>query len=36
MGKEVLKVQNIEKYYGKKGNITKAINVMFQKVSLLE
>ena len=26
MGKEVLKVQNIEKYYGKKGNITKAIN----------
>ncbi|NGT10965.1 ABC transporter ATP-binding protein [Clostridium perfringens] len=26
MGKEVLKVSNIEKYYGKKGNVTKAIN----------
>lgn len=26
MGKEVLKVQNIEKYYGKKGIVTKAIN----------
>ncbi|GAA0084127.1 ABC transporter ATP-binding protein [Clostridium sp. CTA-7] len=26
MGKEVLKVSNIEKYYGRKGNITKAIN----------
>ncbi|MGV2643255.1 ABC transporter ATP-binding protein, partial [Clostridium perfringens] len=24
MGKEVLKVSNIEKYYGKKGNVTKA------------
>ena len=23
---EVLKVSNIEKYYGKKGNVTKAIN----------
>ncbi|MDI9218180.1 MULTISPECIES: ABC transporter ATP-binding protein [Clostridium] len=26
MGKEVLRVSNIEKYYGRKGNITKAIN----------
>ncbi|WP_300260829.1 ABC transporter ATP-binding protein [Clostridium sp.] len=26
MGKEVLRVRNIEKYYGKKGNVTKAIN----------
>ncbi len=26
MSKEVLKVSNIEKYYGRKGNITKAIN----------
>lgn len=26
MTKEVLKVSNIEKYYGRKGNITKAIN----------
>ena len=26
MGKEVLKVSNIEKYYGKEGNVTKAIN----------
>ncbi|MDZ4994491.1 ATP-binding cassette domain-containing protein [Clostridium perfringens] len=26
MGKDVLKVSNIEKYYGKKGNVTKAIN----------
>ncbi|WP_024613728.1 ABC transporter ATP-binding protein [Clostridium sp. Ade.TY] len=26
MSKEILKVNNIEKYYGKKGNITKAIN----------
>ncbi|WP_411170174.1 ABC transporter ATP-binding protein [Clostridium sp. MB05] len=26
MGKEVLKVSNIEKYYGRKGNVTKAIN----------
>jgi putative ABC transport system ATP-binding protein len=26
MSKEVLKVSNIEKYYGNKGNITKAIN----------
>ena len=26
MGKEDLKVSNIEKYYGKKGNVTKAIN----------
>ncbi|WP_418223489.1 ABC transporter ATP-binding protein [Clostridium isatidis] len=26
MSKEVLKVLNIEKYYGKKGNITKALN----------
>ena len=26
MDKEVLKVSNIEKYYGKKGNVTKAIN----------
>ena len=30
MNKEVLKVSNIEKYYGKKGNITKAIdNISF-------
>ncbi|MGG5460152.1 ABC transporter ATP-binding protein [Clostridium sp. B9] len=33
MGKEVLKVQNIEKYYGKKGNITKAINDISFNVS---
>ncbi|EGT3615911.1 ABC transporter ATP-binding protein [Clostridium perfringens] len=26
MGKDILKVSNIEKYYGKKGNVTKAIN----------
>ena len=26
MSKEVLKVSNIEKYYGSKGNVTKAIN----------
>ena len=26
MGKEVLRVSNIEKYYGNKGNVTKAIN----------
>ena len=26
MKKEVLKVSNIEKYYGNKSNITKAIN----------
>lgn len=26
MSKEVLRVSNIEKYYGRKGNITKAIN----------
>ena len=26
MKKEILKVDNIEKYYGRKGNITKAIN----------
>lgn len=26
MGKEILRVDNIEKYYGRKGNITKAIN----------
>jgi len=26
MSKEVLKVSNIEKYYGNKGNVTKAIN----------
>lgn len=26
MSKEILKVNNIEKYYGRKGNITKAIN----------
>lgn len=26
MSKEILRVSNIEKYYGKKGNITKAIN----------
>ena len=31
MSKEVLKVSNIEKYYGKKGNITKAIdNISFK------
>lgn len=30
MGKEILKVDNIEKYYGRKGNITKAIdNISF-------
>ncbi len=30
MNKEVLKVENIEKYYGKRGNITKAIdNISF-------
>ena len=26
MNKEILKVCNIEKYYGKKGNVVKAIN----------
>ena len=26
MEKEILRVDNIEKYYGRKGNITKAIN----------
>ncbi|WP_054198951.1 ABC transporter ATP-binding protein [Clostridium baratii] len=26
MSKEILRVNNIEKYYGKKGNVTKAIN----------
>ena len=26
MSKEVLKISNIEKYYGRKGNLTKAIN----------
>ncbi|MFU7517212.1 ABC transporter ATP-binding protein [Clostridium sp. HCS.1] len=26
MGKEILRVDNIEKYYGRKGNVTKAIN----------
>ncbi|MGG7058786.1 ABC transporter ATP-binding protein [Clostridium tertium] len=30
MGKEILRVDNIEKYYGRKGNITKAIdNISF-------
>ena len=30
MGKEILKVDNIEKYYGRKGNVTKAIdNISF-------
>ena len=30
MNREVLKVENIEKYYGKRGNITKAIdNISF-------
>ena len=30
MSKEILKVSNIEKYYGKRGNITKAIdNISF-------
>jgi putative ABC transport system ATP-binding protein len=30
MGKEILKVDNIEKYYGRRGNITKAIdNISF-------
>lgn len=32
MEKEVLKVSNIEKYYGNKGNITKAINNISFKV----
>lgn len=32
MNKEVLKVSNIEKYYGNKGNITKAINNISFKV----
>ena len=26
MGKEILRVDNIEKYYGRRGNVTKAIN----------
>ena len=26
MSNEILRVSNIEKYYGKNGNITKAIN----------
>ena len=30
MGKEILRVDNIEKYYGRRGNITKAIdNISF-------
>ena len=30
MNKEILKVSNIEKYYGRKGNVTKAIdNISF-------
>lgn len=33
MSKEVLRVSNIEKYYGKKGNVTKAINDISFNVS---
>lgn len=30
MKSEVLKVSNIEKYYGNKSNITKAINILMR------
>lgn len=39
MGKEVLKVSNIEKYYGKKEMLQRQLMILvllFQKVNLLE